>query len=117
MPRATRNGKGTGMAGPNDPMVRQLRRLLEMQSAARHGMTAATLGGGDPAETAFIEEELDRMAEIHRTLDQALLILESGGDPAAARPLAAALDRLRGPTPWASSELLGRFIRTYGGEG
>jgi len=116
MTRATRNGKGTGMAGPNDPTIRQLRRLLEMQSAARHGMTAATLGGADPAETAFIEEELDRMAEIHRALDEALSLLEAGRDPAEAAPLAAALAELRQQTPWASSDLLDRFIRTYGGE-
>lgn len=116
MARATRNGKGTGMTGPNDPTIRQLRRLLEMQSAARHGMTAATLGGADPAETAFIEEELDRMAEIHRTLDEALSLLEAGRSPAEAAPLAAALAELRQQTPWASSDLLDRFIRTYGGE-
>lgn len=99
------------MAG--DPDIRQLRRLLEMQSAARHGMSAAALGDADPAENAFIEEELDRMGDIHGALAQALDHLDGGGDPAAIGPLVAALDDLRAPTPWANSDLLDRFIAAY----
>ncbi len=102
------------MAGPIDPTIRQLRRLLEMHAAARHGMSSATLGGGDQAELAFIEEELDRMDEIHRALAGALDRLEAGDGPAAIQPLVHEVAILRGPTPWAASDLLDRFIETYG---
>ncbi len=107
-------GAGKGRAMASDPMIRQLRRLLEMGAAAGHGMSNATLGGGDPAETAFIEEELDRMGDIHRALAAALDKLEAGADPAEVRPLVLEVARLREPTPWASSELLDRFIDRYG---
>lgn len=96
-----------------DDMIRPLRRLLEVHAAARHGMTAATLGDADPAEIAFIEEELERMGDIHRALAAALDLLEAG-DVAAVYPLAAEISRLRGPTAWADSDVLDRFLAAYG---
>lgn len=96
-----------------DPEIRQLRRLLEMQSAARHGMSAAALGGADPAENAFIEEELDRMGDIHRALGEALDRLEADPDADVAGLVRIVRD-LRQDTPWADSDLLDSFIAKRG---
>lgn len=95
-----------------DADVRQLRRLLEMQAAARHGMSNAALGGVDPAETAFIEEELDRMGEIRLMLTQALDRIETA-PTADIAGLVETIARLRQETPWADSDILDQFIRRH----
>ena len=98
--------------------LRALRRLLEVQSAASHGMSNAAMMSTDPAEAAFIEEELDRMSDIHRLLAHALDHIEAGRPtPPKSDSTYRRWDAIRGPTAWSGSDVLDRFIVAYGGEG
>lgn len=95
-----------------DKTIASLRRMITMQARMDEDMEDANLIQADPAENAFIAEELDHNREFRALLERALAHVEAG-EIVVATPLIEDIRALSQKSAWAESALLHEFMATY----